>query len=126
MASHFHHHGPSRADIARGHEANDVGIRGFIWFAAACQILSGVTLWITKPAQYLADGMFEVKFTLVIVASVVTWFFQNVLRDEAAKWDSAGAVSARGLKFGSATCLLWAGVVIGGRLTAYLGQLYHA
>lgn len=35
MASHFHHHGPSRADIARGHEANDVGIRGFIWFGVA-------------------------------------------------------------------------------------------
>jgi hypothetical protein len=95
-----------------------------IWFGVACQVLSGFTLWMTKPAQYLADGMFEMKFTLVVIASVVTWFFQGVLREEAPKWDSAGAVSARGLKFGGATCLLWACVVIGGRLTAYLGSLY--
>jgi hypothetical protein len=35
MASHFRHHGPSRADIARGHEANDVSVRGVIWFVVA-------------------------------------------------------------------------------------------
>jgi hypothetical protein len=96
----------------------------FIWFGVACQVVSGLTLWMTKPAQYLADGMFEVKFTLVIIASVVTWFFHGILREEAAKWDLAGTVSTRGLKFGGATCLLWAGVIIGGRLTAYLGSLY--
>src|ERR1700758_3834266 len=43
-----------------------------IWIAIACQVLSGVTLWMTKPAQYLADGMFEVKFALVLVAIAVT------------------------------------------------------
>jgi len=42
MASHFHHHGPSRADIARGHEANDVGIRGFIWFGVAFVAIAAV------------------------------------------------------------------------------------
>jgi hypothetical protein len=96
----------------------------YIWFAIICQVVSGFTLWMTKPAQYLADGMFEVKFMLVIVASVVTWFFQRILKEEATKWDSAGAVSVRGLKYSGITCLLWAGVVIGGRLTAYLGSLY--
>jgi hypothetical protein len=96
----------------------------FIWFAAACQILSGVTLWLTKPGQYLADGMFEVKFTLVIIALVVTWYFQNTMKQEAASWEKNGAVSSRGRKLVSATCLLWAAVTIGGRLTAYLGSFY--
>jgi hypothetical protein len=95
-----------------------------IWFAAACQIISGVTLWITKPGQYLADGMFEVKFTLVIIALVVTWYFQITMKREAAVWEANGAVSSRGRKLVSATCLLWAAVTIGGRLTAYLGSLY--
>ena len=96
----------------------------FIWFAAACQILSGVTLWITKPAQYLADGMFEVKFTLLLIALVVTRVFQTTMKREAAGWEAKGAVSSRGRKLVAATCLLWAGVTIGGRLTAYLGSLY--
>jgi hypothetical protein len=95
-----------------------------IWIAAAFQIVSGVTLWMTKPAQYLADGMFEVKFALLIVALIVTWYLRGAMRQEAATWDAKGAASPRGRKLVSATCLLWAAVTIGGRLTAYLGSLY--
>jgi hypothetical protein len=96
----------------------------YIWVAIVFQVLSGFTLWMTKPAQYLADGMFEVKFTLVIISAIVLWYFQKIMKNEAAKWDVAGAVSPRGLKIGLGSCLLWAGVTIGGRLTAYLGSLY--
>ena len=78
----------------------------------------------TKPAQYLADGMFEVKFTLVVIAIVVMWYFHSILKREAAAWEAAGAVSSRGVKFAAASCLLWAAVTIAGRLTAYLGSLY--
>jgi len=96
----------------------------FIWIAVACQFVSGFTLWMTKPAQYLADGMFEVKFTLVVVACVVMGYFQATLRREAAAWQTSGKASPRGIKLGAAACVLWAAVVIGGRLTAYLGSLY--
>jgi hypothetical protein len=95
-----------------------------IWIAVVFQVISGFTLWMTKPAQYLADGMFEVKFILVVIAVVVMWYFQDTMRREAAKWETAGTVSSRGLKFATAACLLWAAVVIGGRLTAYLGSMY--
>jgi hypothetical protein len=95
-----------------------------VWIAVACQIISGVTLWMTKPAQYLADGMFEVKFTLVVIAVVVMWRFHKTMKGEAAGWEAKGTVSSRGLKLVAASCLLWAAVTIGGRLTAYLGSLY--
>ena len=96
----------------------------YIWIAIVFQAFSGFTLWMTKPGAYLGDYMFEVKFTLVIVASVVMAFFQKVLREEGAKWDAAGVVSARGRNWGLASSLLWCCVLIGGRLTAYLGSLY--
>ena len=95
-----------------------------IWIAVACQILSGITLWMTKPAQYLADGMFEVKITFLLIAIVVMWHFHKTIRQEAAGWEAKAAVSSRGLKLVTASCLLWAAVTIGGRLTAYLGSLY--
>jgi hypothetical protein len=95
-----------------------------IWFAVVCQIVSGATLWLTKPAQYLADGMFEVKFALMIIAIVVTWSFHSTLEREAAVWDAKGRASPRGRALVAAACLLWAAVTIGGRLTAYLGSLY--
>ena len=96
----------------------------FIWVAIACQFVSGFTLWMTKPAQYLADGMFEVKFTLVIIACIVMAYFQGTLRREAAAWQASGKVSPRGVRLGTTACVMWAAVVIGGRLTAYLGSLY--
>ena len=95
-----------------------------IWIAVACQILSGITLWMTKPAQYLADGMFEVKIAILVVAIIVMWQFHRTMQQEAAGWEEKGAVSPRGLKLVTAACLLWAAVTIGGRLTAYLGSLY--
>ena len=96
----------------------------FIWIAVVFQALSGFTLWMSKPAQYLGDGMFDTKFTLVIIACLVMWYFHVTFRREVAAWEAAGTVTSRGIKVTAAACLLWAAVTIGGRLTAYLGSLY--
>ena len=96
----------------------------WIWVAYFFQAISGFTLWLTKPDRYLRDGMFEVKFFFVIVAGIVMAIFGLILRREAAAWDAASKVSPRGRKYVVVTFLLWAAVVIAGRLTAYLGQLY--
>ena len=95
-----------------------------IWIAVVLQAISGFTLWVTKPAQYLGDVMFDTKFALVIIASLVMWYWQATFKREVAAWEAAGSVSARGLKITAATCFFWAAVTVGGRLTAYLGSLY--
>jgi hypothetical protein len=89
-------------------------------------VLSGGTLWASKPARYLADGLFQWKFTFVVFATVTTIFFHQMLRRETPKWQANGAVSVRGTRYVIITALLWAAVLVAGRLTAYLGQLYHA
>jgi hypothetical protein len=98
----------------------------FIWIAIALQIMSGFTLWMSKPAQYLAAGMFDVKITFVIIGIIVTAFFQGTIKREAPAWEKAGKVSSRGLKFVAAAVMLWTAVNIAGRLTAYLTSLYVA
>jgi hypothetical protein len=95
-----------------------------VWIGVVCQVISGFTLWMTKPAQYLADGMFEIKFTFVVIAAVAMGYFHKTMKREAAAWEAAGTVSPRGVRIVAATCVLWAAVTIGGRLTAYLGSLY--
>jgi hypothetical protein len=102
------------------------GFFPIIWIAIVFQFASGVTLWMSKPAQYLAAGMFDIKFTLVIVGIVVTAYFQGTLKREAAAWEKAGAVSSRGVKFVAAAVVVWTAVNITGRLTAYLTSLYIA
>jgi hypothetical protein len=96
----------------------------FIWAGVAIQVFSGFTLWSSKPAKYLSDGMFLWKFSLVVLGVIVTLYFHKILKREAAAWREAGAVSSWGVKVVAATALVWAAVLIAGRLTAYLGQLY--
>ena len=88
------------------------------------QVISGVTLWMTKPAQYLADGMFEIKFTFVVLATIMLGFFQATIKREAAGWDASGTVSPRGRRIRDRELHSLGCVLTGGRLTAYLGSLY--
>jgi len=94
-----------------------------VWVALVLQFLSGFALWMTKPTQYVADVAFVLKFSLVIVGVVLTLYFYGTIKREAASWEAKGAVSSRGLKFVAATTLVWCGVLVAGRLTAYLGSI---
>lgn len=97
----------------------------FIWFAVGCQFLSGFTLWMSKPPKYVRDYVFDTKFTLVLIGVALTIYFQKAIRQEADQWQADGAVSSGGVKLAAAASITWAFVIIMGRLTAYLGSLYH-
>src|SRR5258708_29684280 len=88
----------------------------YIWVAVVFQAISGATLWMTKPAQYLADGMFEIKITLVVIAIVVMWYFQNTMKREVAGWAAAGNGASRRGKFVTAVWPVWVAATIWGRL----------
>jgi hypothetical protein len=95
-----------------------------IWVALAIQYLSGFTLWMTKPTQYVADGGFMLKVSLVVVGTILTMFFYRTIKREAPTWEAKGGVSPRGIKFVAATLLVWGGALVASRLTAYLGSIY--
>ena len=61
----------------------------------------------------------------VIMGFFMTMQFQKVIKREANGWDSSGKISSEGLRFVGLTAFAWAAVLVMGRLTAYLGQLYH-
>jgi hypothetical protein len=94
-----------------------------IWIALVLQILSGLMLWMTKATRYVADGAFMLKVLLVVVGIVLTLYFYGTVKREAAAWESAGTVSSRGVKFVAVTLLVWCGVLVMGRMTAYLGAI---
>ena len=95
-----------------------------VWIAVVLQVLSGFTLWMTKPSKYITDGAFLIKFSLVCTGVVLTWFYFRTLRRESPEWEVKGVISRRGYRFVAATIFCWAAVLVAGRLTAYLGQLY--
>lgn len=97
-----------------------------IWIGVVAQALSGFSLFLTKPARYLGDGLFQWKLGLVVAGIIATLYLQKTLKREAAGWEETNSASANGIRIAAVAALFWAGVLIVGRLTAYVGQLYHA
>jgi predicted ABC-type exoprotein transport system permease subunit len=94
-----------------------------VWVALVLQFASGFILWTTRPTRYVADGAFVLKLALIIAGIILTFYFQGIIRREAASWEAKGAVSSRVVKFVAATLIVWCSVVIAGRLTGYLGSI---
>ena len=94
-----------------------------VWAGLALQFLSGFTLWMAKPTQYVVDGAFVLKFVLILVGMVLTLNFYKTIDREAASWEAKGAVSSRAVKFAAAILIVWCSVLVVGRLTAQLGSI---
>jgi len=94
-----------------------------IWAGLGLQLLSGFTLWMTKPTQYVADVAFLLKFSLVIAGTILTVLLYGTVMREAGSWDAKRGVSSRAVNFVAATLIVWCGALVAGRLTAYLGSI---
>ena len=69
-----------------------------IWISLVLQVLSGGSLWMTKPDKYIYAGMFDFKFAFVVLGAIVTAIFQATLKREAASWEATQKVSPRGVR----------------------------
>lgn len=94
-----------------------------VWGALALQFVSGFVLWMAKPTQYVGDIAFVLKFLLVIVGIVLTFYLYRTIKREAASWDAKGTAPSPAVTLGTAALLLWCVVLIAGRLTAHLGAI---
>ena len=94
-----------------------------VWGALALQVVSGLVLWVAKPAQYVADGAFLLKVLLIVVGAVLTANLSKMVARDGASWDTNGGVPARGLRFVATTLVVWCVVLVAGRLTGYLGSI---
>jgi hypothetical protein len=94
-----------------------------VWAGLVLQIFSGFTLWMSKPTQYVADVAFVSKMLLFVAGVALLHRFQAAIRRDADAWDAARAASSPLTGLVAATLLVWCGVLVTGRLTAYLGSI---
>lgn len=93
-----------------------------IYTAFAVQLLSGAALFVTKATRYAVDVAFLLKIALVVAGFVMAVYLDGFLKREGNAWE-AGTGSPRDINFVVPSLLVWFGVVIAGRLTAYLGAI---
>jgi hypothetical protein len=94
-----------------------------VWIALAVQFLSGLILWMAKPAQYVRDGAFLLKVLLVIAGIYLMLSLSRLLEQEAGSWDATRGAPSRAMKLAAAVLLVWCGVLLAGRFTAQLGSI---
>ena len=54
----------------------------FIWVAICFQVYSGFTLWMSKPGRYMQDGVFLIKFSLVVTGVILLVYFQRTISQQ--------------------------------------------
>ncbi len=81
---------------------------------------TGMLLFYGQPMRYYGKALFWTKIVLMILAGVNAGYFHLTTYRSVAKWDrDATLLPYGGRVAGVVSLVLWAGVIIFGRLTAY-------
>jgi hypothetical protein len=75
---------------------------------------TGIALFYSKPLSYYGKGFLWIKMGLIVLGGINAGIIHLITRKSDAAWDSQAAKFA-----GVASLVLWAGVLITGRLVAY-------
>ena len=96
--------------------AAEIQKRLFPWqmFGFALVSITGLAIFYSRPLSYYGKGFLWVKMCLLVLAGINAGVIHLITRGSETGWNSTAARVA-----GAASLLLWAGVLITGRLVAY-------
>jgi hypothetical protein len=87
--------------------------------------ITGLILLYGQPMRYYGKALFWTKLGLMVLAGVNALFFHLTTYRSVAEWDRDPVVPFGARVAGVLSLVLWAGVVIFGRLTAYNWFTYN-
>lgn len=92
----------------------------WVWGALLMLALSGSLLVVAEPDRSLTNPAFGVKLLLLIGALCVTAALQRGFRNGPGYWETTTAARLTGRVLAGTSICLWSGVVLAGRLIAYI------
>jgi hypothetical protein len=87
--------------------------------------VTGTLLLYSQPLRYYGKVFFWTKMALMVFAGVNMLYFHFNTYKTVAAWDTAGRPPDGARLAGALSIVLWAGVVIFGRITAYDWMTYR-
>ena len=91
----------------------------WLYWALVVLLITGVLMVIGEPARELLSFSFWLKMSLVAFGTIIAAAFQMALRRNEQGWEES-LVNRRATKsLAIATLLIWAGIIVLGRLIAY-------
>ena len=101
--------------------ASQVAGRLLPWAAAGfvVMVISGGLLFYSGPVRASRNIFFQVKMVMLVMAGLNAFVFHRGIYRKIAVWDQDAVTPARAKVAGFLSLLLWAGVVVAGRMQAY-------
>ncbi len=101
--------------------ASEVAGRLLPWTVAGfvVMVLSGALLFYGIPVRTFQSVFFRVKMAMLVFAGLNAWVFQWTVYRRVAEWDLDPVPPKRARLAGCLSLVLWAGIVVSGRMIAY-------
>ena len=99
----------------------DITRRLFPWMFAGfvIMVVTGVLLFYAIPVRSYQSVWFRLKVIFLILAGLNAWTFHNTIYTRVHEWDNEVVAPKRARFAGAASLVLWAGIIIFGRMIAY-------
>jgi hypothetical protein len=100
---------------------SDVARRLLPWVAVgfAIMVITGVLLFYAIPVRSYHSIWFRIKLVLLVLAGVNAWVFHARIWRRVSEWDVAPVPPRAARLAGAASLVLWAGIIVMGRMIAY-------
>ena len=82
-------------------------------------IITGALLFYAIPVRTYQSVFFRVKVGMLLLAGLNVWLFQSRVEPRVADWDLAPVTPLPARVAASVSLVLWAGIVVAGRMIAY-------
>ena len=92
----------------------------WVWWSLVVLLATGVVLITAEPRRDLLNPVFQAKMALLIVAMMVTVFFQEMVRRNMAFWDQSSGRRASAWATAIVSLLVLAAIIACGRWIAYV------
>ncbi len=90
------------------------------WAGFVLNFLSGCALFTAQATVFVQSTPFLIKIGAIFLAGINAAFMQNMMKNQAERWDSGDRVAGTARIMAVASLVLWSTAVIAGRMIAYL------
>jgi hypothetical protein len=90
------------------------------WFGFIVQVVTGVLMFSSEAAKMYVNWAFQIKMLLIVVAGLNAVIFHSLSYQSVGKWDRDPVAPLAARIAGTASILLWFGIVAMGRWIAYV------
>jgi hypothetical protein len=108
--------------VTTRYRVSDVVGRLEPWAIAGFAVMfsSGLLLFISEPIKCYTTLSFQLKAVMLLLTGLNVWYFHAKVYPGVAEWDESAVMPRRAKMVGLVSMLLWFGIIIAGRWTAYV------